>query len=107
MLQREQDWLAFKTARKMCDKKLKKRALSQDKSIDGSIEGEIEVARGKAKDSGRSLWEGKKDEKGRVRIWKNKVTGEEIKTRKGEKPMEGKGAILADDVSWLHYQSKC
>ena len=102
MLQREQDWPAFKAARKVCDKKLKKRAHSQEKSIDGSVEGEIEVARGKARDSSRSLWEGKMDERGRVRIWKNKVTGEEIKTRKGEKPIEGKGAILADDVSELY-----
>ena len=57
------------------------------------------MQKGKAKDRSRSLWEGKQDAKGRTRIWKNKVTGQEIKTKKGEKPNDGKGAILADDVS--------
>nr|XP_018265349.1 DNA repair protein RAD5 [Kwoniella dejecticola CBS 10117]OBR87507.1 DNA repair protein RAD5 [Kwoniella dejecticola CBS 10117] len=45
-----------------------------------------------------SLWEGIRDEKGKVRTWKNKITGEETRAKKGEKPDDSKGAILADDM---------
>ena len=98
MLQREQDSSALKTARKLADKKLKKGRASREETVEGSIEGEVESQKGKEKDRSRSLWEGKKDEKGRTRLWKNKLTGDELRAEKGEKPMEGKGAILADDV---------
>lgn len=101
MLQREQDWSALKTARKNAYKRMKKRGFSRDESIDGSVEGEVEMQKGKAKDRSRWLWEGKKDDKGRTRMWRNKITGEEIRTKKGGKPVEGKGAILADDVSGI------
>lgn len=47
----------------------------------------------------RTLWEGIKDDKGKVRKYRNRVTGVEIKVKKGEKPPDCKGAILADDVS--------
>ncbi|WWC86799.1 uncharacterized protein L201_001678 [Kwoniella dendrophila CBS 6074] len=45
-----------------------------------------------------SLWEGLRDDKGKVRTWKNKITGEEIRAKKGERPDDSKGAILADDM---------
>ena len=99
LLQREQDWSSLKTARKTADKKMKRGKGDVEASIDGDAEVDPEVQKGKAKDRSRSLWEGKQDAKGRTRIWKNKVTGQEIKTKKGEKPSDGKGAILADDVS--------
>lgn len=58
-----------------------------------------EEDKGKARDISRSLWEPHKDEKGKIRMWKNKITAEEIKVKKGDKPPDCKGAILADDVS--------
>ena len=99
MLQREQDSSALKTALKAADKRLKLSRKSREATADGSAEGEVDTQKGKARDRNRSLWEGMKDDKGRLRIWKNKVTGEETRTKKGERPVEGKGAILADDVS--------
>lgn len=48
---------------------------------------------------GRSLWEPVPDENGKVRQWRNKITEEKRKGK--EVPDEGKGAILADDVSIL------
>jgi hypothetical protein len=58
-----------------------------------------EEDKGKSRDLSRSLWEPHKDDKGRVKSWKNKLTGEAIKVKKGDKPPDCKGAILADDVS--------
>jgi SWI/SNF-related matrix-associated actin-dependent regulator of chromatin subfamily A3 len=58
-----------------------------------------EEDKGKARDISRSLWEPHKDDKGRIKMWKNKITAEEIKVKKGDKPPDCKGAILADDVS--------
>jgi SWI/SNF-related matrix-associated actin-dependent regulator of chromatin subfamily A3 len=58
-----------------------------------------EEDKGKARDISRSLWEPNKDDKGRIKMWKNKITAEEIKVKKGDKPPDCKGAILADDVS--------
>jgi SWI/SNF-related matrix-associated actin-dependent regulator of chromatin subfamily A3 len=59
-----------------------------------------EEDKGKARDISRSLWEPHKDEKGKIKMWKNKITAEEIKVKKGDKPPDCKGAILADDVSF-------
>lgn len=58
-----------------------------------------EEDKGKARDISRSLWEPHKDDKGRIKMWKNKITAEEIKVKKGDKPPDCKGAILADDAS--------
>nr|XP_019008370.1 DNA repair protein RAD5 [Kwoniella pini CBS 10737]OCF47151.1 DNA repair protein RAD5 [Kwoniella pini CBS 10737] len=76
-LQREQDSLSLKQAKKNAKKVLKK---------------------SKVDSSGESLWEGIRDEKGKIRSWKNKITGEETRARKGEKPDDSKGTILADDM---------
>jgi len=67
---------------------------------------DIDGMKAKMKGQGRSLWEGEEDEKGRTRVWKSKVTGEKIRNKKGEKPHESKGAILADDVSTLTRTTK-
>lgn len=74
-----------------------------DKSLDGEMEEEAtegkKSKKGKGKKHlGRSLWEPMPDENGRVRLWRNKITDE--KRRGKEVPDEGKGAILADDVSF-------
>jgi hypothetical protein len=39
-------------------------------------------------------------------MWKNKITAEEIKVKKGDKPPDCKGAILADDVSFCFPNSR-
>lgn len=115
LLQGEQDTKSLKEARKIADRKL---GLGKSSKKDGSSkessagpagersekEGTSEPkAKEKEKDSkndfSRSLWEGEKDEKGRLRIWKNKVTGEKVRLKKNERPQDAKGAILADDVS--------
>lgn len=106
LLQREQDHSALKKARKYTEKRVRK-ALKPSKaaSVDGDGEKDIdsgkdkEDTKGKSKDYGRSLWEGEVDDKGRVRSWKNRITGETRRAKKGESPNDGKGAILADDVS--------
>lgn len=46
------------------------------------------------------MWEPVKDDRGKVRSWKNKITGEDFRGKKG-KPAESKGALLADDVRCL------
>ena len=71
-------------------------------TVDGSAEATPvpEEVSNKARDN-RTLWEGVKDEKGKVKKWKNRVTGEIMKTKKGDKPPDCKGAILADDVSHI------
>lgn len=69
-------------------------------TADGSAEATPapEESSSKSRDN-RTLWEAVRDDKGKVRKWKNRVTGEMMKTKKGEKPPDCKGAILADDVS--------
>jgi SWI/SNF-related matrix-associated actin-dependent regulator of chromatin subfamily A3 len=97
----------LKKARKYTEKRVRK-ALKSSKaaSVDGDGEKDIEDGKdkedtkGKSKDYGRSLWEGEVDDKGRVRSWKNRITGETRRAKKGESPNDGKGAILADDVSF-------
>jgi hypothetical protein len=69
-----------------------------EKDQDGGKDQDGNV-KGKDKDYGRSLWDADVDEKGRVRTWKNKITGETRRAKKGESPNDGKSAILADDVS--------
>lgn len=71
-------------------------------TVDGSAEVTPvpEETSTRARDN-RTLWEGIKDDKGKVKKWKNRVTGEIIKTKKGDKPPDCKGAILADDVSHI------
>jgi SWI/SNF-related matrix-associated actin-dependent regulator of chromatin subfamily A3 len=119
LLQREHDATSLKRARKYqiksIAKKLKMEAKSRSASADGKTatsgegdgtaepEGSEDGGKGKEKEKEKEdttslLWEGRKDEKGRIRIWKNKITGQTLRTKKGEKPQEAKGAILADDV---------
>jgi SWI/SNF-related matrix-associated actin-dependent regulator of chromatin subfamily A3 len=111
LLEREQDSHALKTCRKFQHKKEKKAAKKRGSaSVAGSTNGDEEAKDGEGeedkkdkknkkvkRDSGRSLWEPLEDEHGRVRAWKNKITAEKRKGK--EVPDEGKGAILADDVS--------
>ncbi|WWD21589.1 hypothetical protein CI109_106075 [Kwoniella shandongensis] len=100
LLEREQDSSSLKQAKKNAKKALKKskRAPSVE-----TVSADGESVKGKEKekdkdDNGRSLWEKIRDENGKVRSWKNKVTGEETRAKKGEKPDDCKGAILADDM---------
>ena len=89
MLQREQDWSALKKARKYADK-----ALHKSKSKRASS-AEVEDS-GKSRNINHSLWEPKEiNDKGKVKAWRNKVTGEVTREKK---PVDGKGAILADDM---------
>ncbi|EIW71155.1 hypothetical protein TREMEDRAFT_27733 [Tremella mesenterica DSM 1558] len=88
LLQREQDWSALKRARKYADKALHKSKSKRASSV------EVEDA-GRKGNSNHSLWEPKVTEKSKHKVWRNKVTGDEIRTRR---PKEGKGAILADDM---------
>lgn len=99
LLQGEQDWSSLKDARKKADKKLKKqkgKAGSEDTSGTSTPDENGKEKRDIKADNTRSLWEGELDEKGRPKIWKNKLTGDRIR---GKRPKEFKGAILADDVS--------
>lgn len=67
-------------------------------TIDDSAEASPVPDETKKVENARTLWEAIKDEKGKVRRYKNRVTGEEMKVKKGDKPPDCKGAILADDV---------
>ncbi|KAL7420061.1 hypothetical protein Q5752_005026 [Cryptotrichosporon argae] len=106
LLRSEQDWSSLKTARKAADKLLKKRRKKSETSdgANGDADGHADGKEGKEKDGDGlddgvlALWEGEKDEKGRVRVWKNKVTGATQRLKKGERPHQSKGAILADDM---------
>lgn len=103
LLQREQDWSAMKQARRYGFKEMKRDLPKAER--EGLVEDkdkEVEE-KAKAKDSARSLWEGRPDGKGRIRVWRNKITGEETKSKKGDRPRESKGSILADDVSLLPF----
>lgn len=87
---------------KQC-KKAAKKALRKKRGHTADAEAEEEKTKGKEKkkdeeDGGNSLWEPVKDDRGKVRSWKNKITGEDFRGKKG-KPTESKGALLADDVS--------
>ncbi|WVF69696.1 hypothetical protein IAT40_004475 [Kwoniella sp. CBS 6097] len=103
-LQREQDSSALKQAKKNAKKALKK--LKRAPSVDtASVDADGDSAKGKEKekekdktDDPRSLWEGIRDEKGKIRSWKNKITSEEVRAKKGERPDDSKGTILADDM---------
>ena len=99
LLQKEQDYSSLKTARKYYIKKdLKRRKKTGEVAeAQAAADGDLDDAKAKAKDQGRSLWEGKEDEKGRIRTWRNKITGDEVRGKK-EHPTECKGAILADDM---------
>jgi hypothetical protein len=109
LLQAEQDTKSLKEARKIGDRKLGIAKSSKKDKKDGedsqgasSREGTAGPKDGKDKDKydfSRSLWEGERDERGRLRVWKNKVTGEKMRLKKNERPKDAKGAILADDVS--------
>ena len=131
LLQREQDWSSLKRARRYFDKAQKKKMKNvikakgkeaevkpvedgtngEDKDVEDGAEGtegtkestpaHDEEDKGKARDISRSLWEPHKDDKGKIKMWKNKITAEEIKVKKGDKPPDCKGAILADDVSLI------
>jgi SWI/SNF-related matrix-associated actin-dependent regulator of chromatin subfamily A3 len=136
LLQREQDWSSLKRARKYYDKSLKKKMKNvskakgkdaevkngddkeKEKEKDVEVEGEgtegtkestpapDEEDKGKARDISRSLWEPHKDDKGKIKMWKNKITAEEIKVKKGDKPPDCKGAILADDVRFSRHSRR-
>ncbi|KAK8847498.1 hypothetical protein IAR55_005356 [Kwoniella newhampshirensis] len=98
LLEREQDPASLKQAKKNAKKVLKKSKRSPSDEA-ASADGESVKEKEKEKDdNGRSLWEKIRDENGKVRSWKNRVTGEETRAKKGEKPDESKGAILADDM---------
>ncbi|OXM76917.1 DNA repair protein RAD5 [Cryptococcus neoformans Bt63] len=96
-LTREQD----SSCLKQC-KKAAKKALRKKRGHTADAEAEEEKTKGKEKkkdeeDGGNSLWEPVKDDRGKVRSWKNKITGEDFRGKKG-KPTESKGALLADDM---------
>lgn len=104
LLEREQDKPSLKEAKykfQRMEEKRKKKLQGKGKKADLESEGEDEqksAEKPKAKkDSHYSLWESREDEKGRIKGWKNKITGEEVRGK--HKPAESKGAILADDVS--------
>ena len=100
LLQREQDYVSLKAARKaQIKREQRKRRKEKETTVEEKVDGDAEEAKAKAKDLGRSLWEAKEqDEKGRVRVWRHAITGAELRGKK-DKPAECKGAILADDVS--------
>jgi len=117
LLQGEQDTKSLKEARKIADRKLGKTAKkdgSEGATDRSDKEGTAGPKEGKEKDKdkdskldfSRSLWEGERDDRGRLRIWKNKVTGEKMRLKKNERPQDAKGAILADDVSesWKNHR---
>lgn len=69
------------------------------------VEVEEEKIKGKEKkrdeeDGGNFLWELVKDDRGKVRLWKNKIIGEDFRGKKG-KFVESKGVLLVDDVCCL------
>ncbi|WVQ83192.1 hypothetical protein IAT38_005331 [Cryptococcus sp. DSM 104549] len=101
-LQREQDSTALRDAKKAAKKALKRSNKRTASVEEGDGEGEKDKGKEKEKENNdndsRSLWEGIRDEKGKVRSWKNKITGSEIRARKGEKPTDRKGSLLADDM---------
>lgn len=102
LLQGEQDWTSLKQARKTAEKKLRK---EKDKAGSEGASGTTtpddrekdKEKRDLKTDPSRSLWESEIDDRGRQRVWKNKLTGDRIRSSK--RPKEFKGAILADDVS--------
>jgi hypothetical protein len=73
-------------------------------TVDNSAEGSPVPEETKKVENARTLWEPIKDEKGKIRRYKNRVTGAEMKVKKGDKPPDCKGAILADDVSALKFR---
>ncbi|WRT64679.1 uncharacterized protein IL334_001613 [Kwoniella shivajii] len=101
-LQREQDSACLKQAKKNA-KKVTKKSRREPSTETASTDDPTDKGKEKEKekdkaDDPRSLWEGIRDEKGKVRSWKNKITGEETRAKKGEKPDDSKGTILADDM---------
>lgn len=76
-------------------------------TVDNSAEGSPIPEETKKVENARTLWEPIKDEKGKIRRYKNRVTGAELKVKKGDKPPDTKGAILADDVSSSHPGNLC
>jgi SWI/SNF-related matrix-associated actin-dependent regulator of chromatin subfamily A3 len=97
LLQREQDWSTFKKCRKEAERELlKEKGKSKtEKARDDDAEDKKE----QAKVMKPSIWEPQEDGKGRIKSWKNRMTDEVVRGKKGDRPFEGKGAILADDVS--------
>ncbi|WVW78313.1 hypothetical protein I302_100267 [Kwoniella bestiolae CBS 10118] len=100
-LQREQDSSCLKQAKKNAKKVLKKSKSESSGEVTPTEDAEKNKEKEKEKeksDDPRSLWEGIRDDKGKVRSWRNKITNDEIRARKGERPDDSKGAILADDM---------
>lgn len=96
-LTREQDSSCLKQCKKTAKKALRKK---RGHTADAEAEEEKTKEKEKKKDEedgGNSLWEPVKDDKGKIRSWKNKITGKDLRGKKG-KPAESKGALLADDV---------
>lgn len=97
LLQGEQDWSSLKEARKRADKLLKKgKSEDADEGSPREDSAPRDISDFKS-DTSRSLWEPiATDDNGRVKSWKNKITGET--SRGGKKPKDCRGAILADDM---------
>ncbi|KAL1406979.1 hypothetical protein Q8F55_006392 [Vanrija albida] len=97
LLQGEQDWTSLKSARKRFSKVKKEKGEKVDDASNGN-EKERSESRDPKDDNSRSLWEPQPDDKGRPRVWKNKITNERVRLKKGERPKDARGAILADDM---------
>jgi SWI/SNF-related matrix-associated actin-dependent regulator of chromatin subfamily A3 len=96
-LQREGDASAFKKAKKFAQKEVD---AARKKGKCGDSNGSSTNGDKKAgKVMNTSIWEPVEDDKGKIRAWKNRLTGVEVKGKKNNRPQEAKGAILADDVS--------
>ncbi|WVQ98151.1 hypothetical protein IAU59_005273 [Kwoniella sp. CBS 9459] len=103
-LQREQDSSALKQAKKNAKKATRKSkgapsgdSTPADTDADSVKGKEKEKEKDKVEDP-RSLWEAIRNDKGKIRSWKNKITSEEVQAKKGERPDDCKGTILADDM---------
>lgn len=102
LLQGEQDWSSLKTARRAANKIFARVKKEKGEDATNGDDKDRSESRDPKDDSSRSLWEPQHDEKGRPRVWKSKITGENLRLKKGERPKDAKGAILADDVSAAH-----
>ncbi|WOO85037.1 Helicase-like transcription factor CHR27 [Vanrija pseudolonga] len=98
LLQGEQDWNSLKTARRAANKLFARVKKEKGEDAANGNEKERSESRDPKDDNSRSLWEPQMDDKGRPRVWKSKITGEKLRLKKGERPKDAKGAILADDM---------
>jgi hypothetical protein len=105
LLEREHDKVSLKEAQykfqRMVEKAKKKKPsgkenMDESDKLEEEVSKLVEKVKAKKGVSQFSLWDGVEDDRGRVRSWKNKISGEVVRGK--HKPSEGKGAILADDV---------